>query len=460
MTRTDSTDSNGDWSGFTPALVLHVDIGQPIPALSPIHPASGRRYRRAVCFVRLHTQLLGTVDLPLAEEGLSGPEWADKIWSALAGPINNHLREDGLAPLSALPETGIPEVRLPRCLEVVRNLLADPPLVSVVVSTRDRPETLQRCLRSILSLAYPNYEVIVVDNAPRTSATRELVSHLVADQPRKLRYVQEDRPGLSSARNRGLAESTGSLIAFTDDDVIVDRHWLTNLVAGFRWAPSVACVTGNILPLELETPAQAWMEQSAGFSKGSVRTIYDLEEHRPPGPLYPYTAGVFGSGANLAFAIPVLREIGGFDPALSVGTEARGGEDLAAFFAIVTRGYRLVYEPSAIVQHQHYREFRQLRNQVYGYGIGLTAYLTKCLWDEPSRMLEILRRVPQGIAFVAKRQSQRDRINMAAYSRDLAGVELRGMAYGPFAYLRSRWRARRQANALNLIPLPKERRRP
>src|SRR6185312_6444167 len=110
---------------------------------------------------------------------------------------------------------------------------------------------------------------------------------------------------------------------------------------------------GRIVPYELVTRAHAWMEGYAGYDKGTSRRVFDLGEHRPEDPLFPFTAGSLGSGANMAFDTSVLRAMGGFDPALGAGTRARGGDDLAAFFEVLQRGHRLVYEPAALVRHRH-----------------------------------------------------------------------------------------------------------
>ena len=86
----------------------------------------------------------------------------------------------------------------------------------------------------------------------------------------------------------------------------------------------------------------------------------------------------------MAFSLEALQEMGGFDPALGAGTRARGGDDLAAFFDVLQHGYRLVYEPAAVVRHRHAREMAVLERQVHGYGVGLTAYLTSCLAAPPA----------------------------------------------------------------------------
>jgi len=113
--------------------------------------------------------------------------------------------------------------------------------ITVVVCTRDRAPSLARCLASLARLDPPAAEVLVVDNAPRDGSTREAV----AATP--FRYVREERPGLDNARNRGIAEARGDIIAFTDDDVEVDPRWIGALATAFQ-DPGIAGVTGRVLP--------------------------------------------------------------------------------------------------------------------------------------------------------------------------------------------------------------------
>ncbi|MEO8622922.1 MAG: glycosyltransferase family A protein, partial [bacterium] len=115
------------------------------------------------------------------------------------------------------------------------------PPITVVVCTRDRTASLARCLDSLRALAYPAFEVVVVDNAPATRDTAALVERLSAEWP-TLRYVREDRPGLDWARNRGLAEARHDIVAYTDDDVRADRDWLSGVASAFA-DPTVMLVT-------------------------------------------------------------------------------------------------------------------------------------------------------------------------------------------------------------------------
>jgi len=246
------------------------------------------------------------------------------------------------------------------------------------------------------------------------------------------------------AHNRGLREAHGSSIAITDDDVLVDRYWLAELVQGFA-TPDVACVTGLILPAELETPAQLWLESYVRLNKGFERQVFDLAENRVRSPLYPYAAGFFGSGANMAFRASALRELGGFDAEIGAGTYARGGDDLAAFVRVVTAGHTLVYEPRAILWHKYRRELDGLKRQMFDYGVGLTAYLTKTVVDNPSIVLHFALRIPHGIAHILSPRSPKNDVVRPPFARELIRAERKGMLFGPAAYMISRRRSRRPA---------------
>ncbi|WP_254711740.1 glycosyltransferase family 2 protein, partial [Streptomyces sp. TRM64462] len=267
-----------------------------------------------------------------------------------------------------------------------------PPRATVVVATRERAGQLARCLDSLLGQDHPDHDVLVVDNAPLTSATEDLVRHKYGD--RGVRYVREDTPGLAAAHNRGIAAAgpDSDVLAFTDDDVIADPHWLTALTAPFAADPRIGCVTGLILPARLRTPAQVLLESHGGFAKGFA--VRDYDPHRPPPdePLFPFTAGRFGSGANMAFRTRALKAVGGFDPATGTGTPARGGDDLYGFVRVLTAGHRLRYTPDAVVWHHHRETWQDLRNQAYGYGAGLTACLTALLVRRPALLPALLAR--------------------------------------------------------------------
>jgi len=421
--------------------MLEIELGEPIEAVARSLSDCGLAYQIGLALVRLHTQPLGLIEIELTDGGLSSRNYARQIWTALGPEINAHLRQEGLPEVTEVPAGGLPSADPSMALPQ-----RDAPFVTVAVATHNRPEGIARCLRSLLALDYPFYEILVMDNAPSSEATAELIARDFGRLP-QVRYMREDRPGGTWARNLGLWEAKGEIVAFIDDDMVADTHWLSRLVAGFKAADNVACVTGMILPIELETPAQVWFEEFGGFNKGFVQRVFDMAGPQPKSLLYPYAAGTFGSGASMAFRVSALRQIGGFDPAIGPGSPGMGGEDLAAFVQVIKHGYRLVYEPTAVAYHLHRRDYSGLRLQMYGYGCGLTAYLTKCVADDPRLLLHFAGRIPYVLFYVLSTRSPKNAKKRADYPRELTRLERRGMIYGPFAYLRGRRLARRLREA-------------
>ncbi|MDQ3897384.1 MAG: glycosyltransferase [Actinomycetota bacterium] len=315
--------------------------------------------------------------------------------------------------------------------------------ITVVVCTRDRPEMLAACLKTLQQLRYRRYEVVVVDNASCTDASRDCFERLAGTDAR-FRYVREPVPGLSRARNRGMAEATTRYVAFTDDDTLVDPWWLDGIADGFARAPLTGCVTGLVPPAQLDFPAQRYFDRRFSWGSRMEPEVYRVTDDRDPSTLYPYSAGLFGTGANFAVDRRLLVDLGGFDEALGAGSPAGGGEELDVFVRVLRAGRPLVYQPSAIVWHVHRGEPRASRQQLFSYGVGLTAFLTKYLLDARTSR-EVLTRIRPG----ARRMWGLWRaaaVDGRAPVR-LVLTEATGMAVGPVAYLRGRHRLRRGGRA-------------
>lgn len=402
---------------------------------------------RVLALVRMHGAPLGTVLADIAESQRAADVLAEAASRDLAKAVQAHRALDESEDVGARDRSagasafaaGPP----PPCRQRRADALARRRMISVVVATRERPRQLARCLDSLVRQRYPRFEVIVVDNAPATDETRRLVGDRFFGD---VTYVSEPRRGLANAHNRGLAVARGQIVAFTDDDVIADEDWLAAMAEGFDAADGiVGCVTGLIVPAELDTPAQVMVEAQGGFGKGYAPTYRSLRQ--PAGDtLFPFAAGRLGSGANMAFSTELLRRLGGFDPATGTGTAARGGDDLLAFFRIAAAGFGIVYQPSAIVWHHHHRDVEDLEKQAFGYGVGLGAYLTAAVVREPRMIPALLRRLPPGIAYaVAQWRSGALAARLHAQPRmpRIATARHRGLIRGPFAYARSRWQSGR-----------------
>src|SRR5215471_17776331 len=188
-------------------------------------------------------------------------------------PIGFLMRENGGDPSWSPEELSTwigDELKTKLVEEAIRDELAPAranvafPSLSVAVCTRDRVTTLNRCLNSVLLLQQKHdFELLVIDNAPPNNATAELVKRFSG-----VRHVLELRPGLDFARNRALMEATGDLIAYLDDDVVVDSGWLSGLQEAFSENPDAGAFTGLVMPLRLDTPAQVLFEKRNGFRRG------------------------------------------------------------------------------------------------------------------------------------------------------------------------------------------------
>jgi GT2 family glycosyltransferase len=263
-----------------------------------------------------------------------------------------------------------------------------PPSLTVAICTKDRTENLARCLKSLLKLQQPKsagsprFEIVVVDNAPSNEQTKVLVSSL-----QNVHYVREPKPGLDFARNRALKEATGELLAFLDDDVVVDRNWLDGLMEAWAENPEAIAFTGLVLPYELVTEAQILFERGGGFRRGFEKIRYS--QTLLGNPLHPCGAGIFGAGCNMAFRREILLKLGGFDEALDTGAPLPGGGDLDIFYRVIRAGYSLVYEPQYLVFHQHRREKEKLRRQYWSWGLGFMAFVIKSYQSDPPQRSQL-----------------------------------------------------------------------
>ncbi len=332
------------------ARVLQVDLSVPLAPISTSERYAAlwilvRVGRRPIGWARVRRAVVGKVVMP------------DMLQSIIAEQL-------GLAVIDAFRNR---QYELPADGDASKL-----PSMSVVVCTREHPDVLDRQIQSLMRLDYPNYEVIVVDNAPRTNGTRR-----VCEKYPRVRYVVEPRKGLDYARNTGWRVARNEVIAYTDDDACVDPGWLLGL--GYNYLdPKVKACTGTTYPLELETPAQEYFERYGGMQRGFNRKVY-----RPGtwNAFYPLGSGRFGAGVNMSIRRETLEKMGGFDDALDVGSIARGCGDLDIFARVIKDGGHLVYDPCAIVWHQHRKTMSQLRRQMFDYGWGFCAYVGKYAYD-------------------------------------------------------------------------------
>lgn len=435
--------------GFLPTRVIEVELTEPLPGLD--HDG---HYGRAWILVRLHTEPLGVCVVTLPREGISPDALAGVIWHELNSVVADRFVAAGLAAPSALTGAGLTGADVaadPGAWPFLRRraeVLADAPFISVVVCTRDRPEQVKKCLSRLAQQDYPRYEVVVVDNAPTSDALRKVVEGQTgAGAP--FRYCVEPRPGLSWARNAGIAAAKSDIIAFLDDDDEPDADWLTWIAGGFARGRRVGCVSGVVLPARLDNAVENLFEQIGGHSKGRGFAHEIFTKSGPQSPLWPLPP--FGVGANMAFRREALDRIGGFDVALGAGTPTGGGEDTLAITMVMLAGYEMVYEPVALMWHHHRQDMASLNRQLHGYSIGLTAFYAALLRRRPSVLFGLIGLLPMAVGYLRGGEGGGSEA-ADEVPQDLAAQldrrALQGMLKGPALYAKSRRLQRRTAAAV------------
>lgn len=305
-------------------------------------------------------------------------------------------------------------------------------LVTIVVCTHNRPQLLKRCLASLQPLVDSQTQLLVIDSAPSNSAPQAIAATAQAT------YVMTPRPGLDVARNLALHVAQGDIIAFIDDDAVATPGWIEALRATFA-DPSVAGMTGRVLPMELRTPGQRHFEMRFSFDRGSDPIRFSVKDDRPWFPIYPYH---LGTGCNMAFRRHVFNHIGLFDEALDAGTPTGGGGDLDIFRRLLMTGYIVVYNPDALVYHQHRLSEAATRHQFWSYGKGFTAVMSKILLTKPELHVQVLRITILQMLFLMRLLVERIFIGRGVPVH-LVLLELSGNFVGPIAFFYSLKRVQR-----------------
>ncbi len=287
------------------------------------------------------------------------------------------------ATASAMATTGL--ARRSPLADLPRSVAAPAlPSLTVAVCTRNRLDDLARCLDGIARLDYPNLDILVVDNSPRDGSAETFVR---STHPR-VRYIAEPCPGLNWARRRAVAATDRDVLAFVDDDVVVEPGWARALGGVLAENPDVHAVTGLVMPLELSHVPQHLFERAGGLGRGFERRWLRRRRDELTAARFANTS-FCGVGAAMAFRRAVFAQVGSFDPALGAGTATGGGDDLDLFFRVLKAGHTLVYEPAAAARHRHRREMEALRSQLENWCRGMLAYLerTRRVYPDEARMI-------------------------------------------------------------------------
>jgi GT2 family glycosyltransferase len=216
----------------------------------------------------------------------------------------------------------------------------DLPFFSVVVCSYNGSATIRDCLDGLQHLEYPHFEVIVVDDGS-TDGLADIVRHY------PVALISTPNCGLSSARNTGLYQAQGEIVAYIDDDAYPDPQWLSYLAYAYHHSTHGGLGGPNLVPPEDGSIAQS----VANAPGGPVHVLLtdDLAEHIP--------------GCNMTFRREALLAVGGFDPIFR-----SAGDDVDVCWRIQNAGYTIGYHPAALVWHHRRRSLWAYWNQQKGYG--------------------------------------------------------------------------------------------
>ncbi len=218
-------------------------------------------------------------------------------------------------------------------------------IISAVICTYNRYDLLPKAIESCLgqSLRAADYEILVIDNSPAGENKTAFKQRYAGE--RRVKYILEETPGLSNARNVAAREAASPIVAYLDDDAIADAEWLAQLVLAFETFGDEAAIVGGRIDPIWEIPRPSFVhDEMLG-----MLTVVNWG-----GTLREAAHDEWVAGANVAFRVAALQEIGGFSTALGRtggGATLLSNEESAVIEKLRTAGYKLIYAPDAQVDH-------------------------------------------------------------------------------------------------------------
>lgn len=227
-------------------------------------------------------------------------------------------------------------------------------MISVIISTLNRPEKLHECLKKILASDVSDFEVIVVDQSKGYS-TKSVVKQLGSP---KIVYSKMNTKGKSKGLNDAVKRASGELLAFTDDDCLVDKHWLNNIHRSLQENKNIVGVFGQVLPHE---PLLNKGKLCPGiFISTKERTI------TKPTPHWKY----IGFGNNMAFKKEVFRKTGLFKEWLGPSAIGLAAEDAEFAQRVLLSGFKILRDPKVKVYHNRWLTKKEFQKQMWAYSCG------------------------------------------------------------------------------------------
>ncbi len=243
---------------------------------------------------------------------------------------------------------------------------------SVIISSRNRPEMLTQVVVSVLQGKQLPAEIIIVDQSEVEHPTLPALQAVLECE---IRYLWTNSVGLSRGRNEGIAAATQPIVVFTDDDIVVAPDWLENITRPLAEHGPRTVVTGQVLAGETNV--------AGGFAPSvKLDTLPQVYQGR-------VGKGVL-AGGNLALYRAAFDEVGYFDEYLGAGSAFPSSEDNDLSYRLLEAGYRIMYEPQAVLYHLAWRPADQFLKMRWNYGVGRGACYAKHLSLKDPYMLRCL----------------------------------------------------------------------
>ena len=216
------------------------------------------------------------------------------------------------------------------------------PKYSVVIATYNRKSTLLLTLHSVIAQSIPAdlFEVLIVDDGS-SDGTGDMVSEFQKQNlNRSIKYFHQQNAGPSKARNRGIQESYGEIIFFTDDDCVVPENWIETLLEGYRKYPEAVGVGGWSKPANSELANRYFQKYFTFLEEGILQNTMSIRETK--GNIFARGLSDYaGNTANMSYRREIFEKAGWFDENLTFA----GGVDWDLKIQVQKQGYYLVYLP-------------------------------------------------------------------------------------------------------------------
>lgn len=215
------------------------------------------------------------------------------------------------------------------------------PLVSIIIPNHNGLKFVERCIKSVLSADYPNFEVIFVDDFSIDGSV-ELVEKMFSSDSR-LRVIRSDRNlGAAGARNIGIKVAKGEYLSFLDNDAEVDPKWLKELIKVLESDIKVGAAQSKFLYMHDHGRIQALGVLFIPYLGWIIRIAGDKEDDGS----YDHIQDIVAATVSMAVKRKVIDEVGLFDSDLSTTFE-----EMDLSWRIWLRGYKEVLAPRSVVYH-------------------------------------------------------------------------------------------------------------